>query len=62
MVKSILTAPKSKFVKVKCPKCNAEQIIFEKATTVVKCIGCGEVLARPTGGKAKLESKVVEVI
>ncbi|MDD5417705.1 MAG: 30S ribosomal protein S27e [Candidatus Nanoarchaeia archaeon] len=58
----LLKAPKSRFVKVKCSKCNAEQIIFDKASTVVKCIGCGEILARPSGGKAKLESRVVEVI
>ncbi|MEM5812579.1 MAG: 30S ribosomal protein S27e [Candidatus Aenigmatarchaeota archaeon] len=49
----------SKFLKVKCNKCKNEQMVFEKASTVVKCLVCGEVLAEPTGGKAKLNVKVI---
>ncbi len=41
----------SKFIKVKCVKCNNEQVIFEKPATVVKCLVCGEVLSKPSGGK-----------
>jgi len=54
--------PKSKFIKVRCSKCKNEQIIFEKAATEVKCLVCDEVLARPTGGKAKLNTNVLEII
>jgi small subunit ribosomal protein S27e len=54
--------PKSKFVKVRCSKCKNEQIIFEKASTEVKCLVCDEVLATPTGGKAKLNADVLEII
>jgi small subunit ribosomal protein S27e len=53
---------KSKFIKVRCSKCKNEQIIFEKAATVVKCLVCEEVLAEPQGGKAKLKTNVLEII
>jgi len=53
---------KSKFVKVKCPKCENEQVIFGKATSVVKCLKCGMTLTKPTGGKAKVRAKVLEVL
>jgi small subunit ribosomal protein S27e len=49
----------SKFLKVKCEKCKNEQVIFEKASTEVKCLVCGETLAEPTGGKAKIKSKSI---
>ncbi|MCD6546980.1 MAG: 30S ribosomal protein S27e, partial [Nanoarchaeota archaeon] len=39
-----------------------EQIVFGKASTVVKCLVCGNVLATPTGGKAKLKARVLEVL
>lgn len=53
---------KSKFVKVKCPKCNEEQVIFGKATTTVKCLKCNNLLAKPSSSKAKIKAKVVEVL
>lgn len=52
----------SKFVKVRCPKCNNEQIIFGKATTKVKCLICNQILAEPTGGKAKIKARILEVL
>jgi small subunit ribosomal protein S27e len=51
----------SKFLKVKCKKCKNEQVIFEKPSTIVKCLVCGEVLAEPTGGKAKINTTIVAV-
>jgi small subunit ribosomal protein S27e len=53
--------PKSKFIKVRC-KCKNEQIIFEKASSEVKCLVCGEVLAKSTGGKAEITSKILETL
>ena len=53
---------RSKFLKVKCPDCENEQIIFEKATSVVECSVCGRVLAEPTGGKASLKADVIETL
>ena len=57
-----MSNPKSKFLKVRCQKCKNEQTIFEKPSTKVKCLVCEEVLATPTGGKAKLKTNVLEII
>jgi small subunit ribosomal protein S27e len=50
----------SKFIKVRCTKCKNEQIIFEKASTLVTCLVCNETLATPRGGKAKLKATPLE--
>ena len=50
----------SGFVKVKCSKCKNEQIIFDHASSVVKCLVCNNVLATPTGGRAEIDSEAVE--
>jgi len=49
------------FLKLKCEKCHNEQVIFGRASIVVKCLVCGEVLAEPTGGIARLKTKPIEV-
>jgi small subunit ribosomal protein S27e len=54
--------PVSRFVKVRCPKCKNEQIIFGKASMRVKCLVCGRALAEPTGGKSKIRSRILEVL
>ncbi len=54
--------PISKFVKVRCPKCKNEQIIFGKVSTTVECLVCSKPLAEPTGGKSKIKSKILEVL
>jgi small subunit ribosomal protein S27e len=53
---------KSRFVKIRCPKCKNEQIIFGKAVTRVRCLICNQVLTEPSGGKAKIKAKVLEVL
>jgi small subunit ribosomal protein S27e len=52
---------KSKFVRIKCPKCENEQIIFGKATTIVRCTKCNYILTKPSSSKAKIRAKVLEV-
>ncbi len=52
----------SKFIKIRCKKCKNEQIIFEKASTEIKCLVCGEVLAIPKGGKAKIKATSLEIL
>jgi len=52
----------SKFLKVKCSKCKNEQILFNKASKDVKCLVCGEILAKSTGGKAKILTKIVKSV
>ena len=54
--------PKSKFVKLRCNKCKNEQIIFEGATTPVKCLICENIIAEPKGGKAEVKARIIEVL
>jgi small subunit ribosomal protein S27e len=62
--RDIVRQPNSRFLKVKCLDCENEQIIFGNATTEVKCLKCEKILAKPSGGKAKLEpiAREVEVL
>ena len=55
-------APKSRFLKVQCPDCDNEQVIFGCASTTVRCMVCGTILAEPTGGKAKVSAHILEVL
>jgi small subunit ribosomal protein S27e len=54
--------PVSKFIKVRCSKCKNEQVIFGKAAMAVKCLVCGTDLATPTGGKIKVNARILEVL
>ena len=58
----MIMEPISKFIKVRCPKCKNEQIIFGKVSTLVECLVCNKPLAEPTGGKSKIKSKILEVL
>ncbi len=53
---------KTAFLKVKCKKCKNEQIIFSKASSTVKCLVCGAVFLHPTGGKADIDTGVVQIL
>ena len=53
---------KTKFFKIRCGKCKNEQNVFSKVATEVKCLVCGELLAKPTGGKTKFLHTAVEEI
>jgi len=50
---------RSSFIKVNCPDCENEQMVFSKASMTVKCIVCGRDLAVPTGGKANLKAEII---
>ena len=54
--------PESKFIKIRCAKCKNEQIIFGKASTIIKCLVCSEILVEPTGGKGKIKTQILEVL
>jgi small subunit ribosomal protein S27e len=54
--------PTSKFIKIRCPKCKNEQIMFGKASREVKCLVCGKILAQPSGGKSKVKARILEVL
>ena len=51
-----------RFLRIRCPDCEHEQICFDRAATTVACAVCGHTLARPTGGLAELDAEVVETV
>ncbi len=53
---------KSRFVKVRCPKCKNEQIIFGKSSSKVTCLVCEKTLSSPRGGKAEIKARILEVL
>ncbi|KAF4226759.1 hypothetical protein CNMCM6805_004158 [Aspergillus fumigatiaffinis] len=53
-LKTLVPAPRSFFMDVKCPGCFTITTVFSHAQTVVVCAGCSTVLCQPTGGKARL--------
>ncbi len=50
------------FIKVKCPDCGAEQIVFKKAATKVSCHVCGSTLVVPKGGVGDIKGEILEVV
>ncbi|MDI6825669.1 MAG: 30S ribosomal protein S27e [Candidatus Aenigmarchaeota archaeon] len=61
-MRELIKQPKSKFLKVQCFTCKNEQIIFNKASADVKCLVCGNILARATGGMSIIKSKILKVL
>ncbi|MFQ5712032.1 MAG: 30S ribosomal protein S27e [Candidatus Geothermarchaeales archaeon] len=59
--KRLIPQPKSRFILVECGVCSNTQVVFTHSTEEVKCNVCGEVLVKPTGGKALIKGKVTEV-
>jgi small subunit ribosomal protein S27e len=61
-MRKALREPTSKFIKIRCPKCKNEQIMFGKTSTNVKCLVCDKPLADSTGGKSKVKARILEVL
>ena len=57
----LIPKPKSRFLRVKCLKCGNEQLLYSNAVNKVTCNVCGETLAEPTGGKAKIKGEIQTV-
>lgn len=60
--KVLIPMPKSVFLRVRCPDCGNEQIVFSHATSIVHCNVCGATLTEPSGGKAVIKGEVVAVL
>ncbi|MEM7819110.1 MAG: 30S ribosomal protein S27e [Candidatus Aenigmatarchaeota archaeon] len=58
----VVELPESRFLRIQCKKCKNKQIIFDKASSVVRCLKCGEILALPKGGKAEIKAKILDVL
>lgn len=61
-MKTVFREPTSKFIKIRCPKCKNEQIMFGKTSTKVKCLVCDKPLAESTGGKSRVKARILEVL
>lgn len=59
-MKEIVEMPESKFLKIACRKCKNEQVVFNKSSTLVKCMKCNAELVVPTGGDAEIRGKVLQ--
>lgn len=46
---------------VQC-KCGNKQVVFGDAKSKVNCLKCGVLLVEPTGGRAKVNYKILEVL
>ena len=53
---------RSKFLRVRCRDCGNEQIVFDRAASMVTCLVCNATIAEPTGGKADIKAEVLEVL
>lgn len=62
MDENLIKMPKSKFMRIMCKKCRKDQVVYNKAATVVKCLSCGEELLIPTGGEVVIKGKVLELL
>jgi small subunit ribosomal protein S27e len=60
--KELIPQPKSRFLRVKCLNCGNQQIIFGCSATDVNCLVCGKLLLQSTGGKARILTKILEVL
>ena len=60
--KALIPQPKSRFLRVKCLNCGNQQIIFGCSATDVECLVCGKILLQSTGGKARILTKILEVL
>lgn len=58
----LVPKPRSNFLTVQCEKCSATTTVFSHTTADVKCSGCGELIARRGGSKAKILGKVVATL
>jgi len=53
-----IPVPNSKFQKISCKECNEIQVVFSHAASEVTCNSCGNILAKPTGGIARIQGKI----
>jgi ribosomal protein S27E len=53
-LKKLVQKPNSYFIDIKC-KCKKVNHTFTHAQSIIRCKGCNEVIATPTGGKLKIK-------
>lgn len=55
----VMPEPKSVFQKVSCSECQEENIVYSHVSSEVTCKACGNIIAKPTGSKAKIFGTVL---
>lgn len=50
------------FVRVQCVDCDNEQVLYSHASIEVNCEVCGKTLASPSGGKADINTEILEIV
>ncbi len=58
----LIPKPRSVFLRVKCPKCGNEQLIFSNTVSKITCNVCEEMLAEPSGGRAKINGEIQAIL
>ena len=61
-MENIVKEPISKFLKLRCPKCKNEQMVFGKPSSTVNCLVCGNKVMETAGGKGKIKARILEVL
>jgi len=61
-MKELIKEPTSKFIKLRCPKCKNEQLVFGKTASKVKCLVCEKIIAEPSGGKTRVKARILEIL
>ena len=61
-LKELIPQPQSRFLRVKCLNCGNQQVVFGCSATDVECLVCGNTLLQSTGGKARILTKILEVL
>ncbi|HET7643320.1 MAG TPA: 30S ribosomal protein S27e, partial [Nitrososphaeraceae archaeon] len=55
----LIPQPNSKFLHIKCSKCEEKNIVYSHTTTNIYCKSCNEVLAVKSGGRAKINGYLI---
>ena len=58
----LIPRPSSRFLRIRCKTCESEQIVFSHTTHIINCRTCGDTLAQPTGGKAKINGIILSIL
>ena len=51
---------RSAFLRVACPECETSQVVFNKASMIVKCLSCGAVVSETIGSGRDTGAAVAE--
>ena len=56
----LIPQPNSNFLHIKCSKCEEKNIVYSHTTTNIYCKSCNEILAVPSGGRAKITGDLID--